>query len=146
MPRPTPNYRIPSPKKEVDGYSSEPNTPTATRINDLPLRTPIPSIFPSPFRGRALSLPPLSSDGLDGLIYSSPIVGTKEQKRAIISRKSQKKWSATIAQKKATQSTEDERVAAEVKAKRLTFFNKTLSSIYQHGYTFGQLVRNIGRV
>ena len=137
-------YRIPSPKNKIDGYCSEPDTPTTRRIDDpllyaphLPLQTTIPSLFPSPSCGHALSLPPLSSDGL---IHTSPIVGTKEQKKAIISQKSQKKRGATIARKKATHATEEEHIAEDVEAKRLNFFNKTLSSISQQGYTFGQLV------
>lgn len=140
-------YRSPSPEAEIDGYSSEPHTPTArrtdispTRFTHLPLRAPIPSLFPSPSQSRALSLPPLSSDGL---IYSSPVVGTKEQKKAIISRKSQKKRSATMAGKKPAQALEEEHVAADAESKRVTFFNNILNSISQQGYTFGQLVLHV---
>jgi len=106
----------------------------------LPLQTPIPSLFPSPGQTRALSLPPLSSDGL---IWSSLIAGTKEQRKAATIRKSQKKRSQTLAKTKAEQAATRERAAHEAEVSRLEFFNDMLTRITDRGYAFGQLMLHV---
>ena len=63
-----------------------------TETNPIPMLFPLTSQLPptTPMHGRAraLSLPPLSSDGI---IASSPIVGTREQRTAIARNKGLRK-------------------------------------------------------
>src|ERR1700683_5691390 len=109
-------------------------------MSPLPLQTLIPSLLLSPGRTRALSLPPLSSDGL---IWSSPIAGTKEQWKVATIHKSQKKRSQTLAKTKAEEAVTHERAAQEAEVSRPAFFNDMLSRISGHGYSFGQLMLHV---
>ncbi|KAJ7759308.1 hypothetical protein B0H14DRAFT_3596127 [Mycena olivaceomarginata] len=76
------------------------------------------------------ALPPLSSDGL---LYTSPIAGTKEQKLAKIRAKAAKKRLATIANKQtaAEAASEEENVA---------IFEEILEKLSSNRLSFGQLM------
>ncbi|KAK6972268.1 hypothetical protein R3P38DRAFT_2812403 [Favolaschia claudopus] len=114
--------------------SSPPTTPVArhrlVRRNSLPGSSPIPtSPEESPKAGAtALDLPPLSSDGL---IYTSPIVGSKEERKAISYAKGQRKRAATIAA-----------VAAEKKT-REEIFHDVLAQLEAEGLTIGDLMVHV---
>jgi hypothetical protein len=140
----------------VSDSDDEPSTPTPARVTSsnghqtergnvshylrLPLQTPIPSLFPSPGQLRAQSLPPISSDGL---IWSSPIVGTKQERLATIRRKSQKKRATTLTKAKDDGAAERRKVAEEAELKKTAFFNDLLSRLVEQGYSFGQFMLHV---
>ncbi|KAJ7241218.1 hypothetical protein B0H12DRAFT_1189373 [Mycena haematopus] len=121
-------------------------TPTARRrlsIDSLPGSSPILTSSPAPFSSPArqattqaladsllFALPPLSSDGI---IPSSPIVGTKEERLATIRKKSHRKRAQTIA----TQKVVSKELSEENK---LAVFEEILAKLTENGLTFGQLM------
>jgi hypothetical protein len=78
----------------------------------------------------AMDLPPLSSDGL---LHTSPIKGTKEQRTAKAREKGQRKRRETLANKKASaiESSEENKVAV---------FEEVLESLQSNGLSFGDLM------
>ncbi|KAJ7075972.1 hypothetical protein C8R43DRAFT_1143727 [Mycena crocata] len=76
------------------------------------------------------ALPPLSSDGI---IASSQIIGTREERLATIRRKSHRKRAATIA----TQKVETKQLFEENK---IIVFDEILAKLSENGLTFGQLM------
>ncbi|KAJ7698296.1 hypothetical protein B0H17DRAFT_1129822 [Mycena rosella] len=126
------------------------STPIARQLveESLPGSSPIPSSpvtpIPSPVRmaaTRALAntapseLPPLSSDGI---IPSSPVIGTREEKVAATRRKNQCKRALTLATHKVVskQATEENKTA---------IFDEILEKLPANGLTFGQLMLDTAR-
>ncbi|KAJ7860678.1 hypothetical protein B0H14DRAFT_2350501, partial [Mycena olivaceomarginata] len=78
-----------------------------------------------PSRNPPLDLPPLSSDDL---IWSSPVVGTREEKKAINYSKGQRKRNATLAEAAAAKQTKEE------------IFDSILKQLADNKLTFGDLM------
>ncbi|KAJ6617239.1 hypothetical protein B0H10DRAFT_2384929 [Mycena sp. CBHHK59/15] len=113
-------------------------TPTARQKpqESLPGSSPIPS---SPIRTAATAalaksilpaLPPLSSDGI---IPSSPIVGTKQERLAATRKKSHRRRALTLA----TQKVVSKQVSEENKT---AVFDEILNKLRENRLTFGQLM------
>lgn len=95
-------------------------------------------------RARALSLPPLSSDGIE---MSSPLVGSKAEKAAKSRQKSQRKRAMTLKTQKGEAalnayrlSQEKEEQLTALATKKAHFFDDIISSLKNHGYTIGELL------
>ncbi|KAJ6517845.1 hypothetical protein DFH09DRAFT_1428362 [Mycena vulgaris] len=76
------------------------------------------------------ALPPLSSDGI---MPTSPIVGTKEERKASARAKGARKRTATMAAQQATRE-------ADAEEDKLAIFDVILETLDKHGLTFGQLM------
>ena len=127
-----------------DGPSSPlpPSSPLAP-LTSSPLVQPL---SPSTLRPRAssLPLPPLSSDDI---VWTSPIVGSREQCTAKSRAKGFRKRTITIEaihqnqQLEKHKVTEDAKEAAEnAEQEKLTFFDSIISSLKTHQYTLGDLL------
>ncbi|KAJ7319127.1 hypothetical protein DFH08DRAFT_926720 [Mycena albidolilacea] len=75
-------------------------------------------------------LPPLSSDGL---IHTSPVVSTKEQKKAKKREKGAKKRKETMANKQSAS-------AASAEERKAAVFEEVLETLSSNGLSFGQLM------
>ncbi|KAJ7731865.1 hypothetical protein B0H16DRAFT_1427291 [Mycena metata] len=111
-------------------------TPTRRRHNSLPGSSPIPTspIQPSPAGpstvAMSLTLPPLSSDGI---IPTSPLVGSREERKAHAIEKGRRKRIATMADKKVASAEESE-------VNKLALFDEILGDLSSQGVSFGELM------
>lgn len=112
----------------------------------LPPSSPLSPLISSPPMAAdySLLLPPLSSDGL---IISSPIVGTREQRTAKAREKGRRKLAARILsqreeeERRHLEMLEEKQKADEAaETQKHGFFDKVLSALIDHGYTFGELL------
>ncbi|KAJ7764572.1 hypothetical protein DFH07DRAFT_867253 [Mycena maculata] len=94
--------------------------------------SPIPTspAQPSSPTAASLALPPLSSDGL---IPTSPLVGTREQRKAHAIAKGHRKRVATLAQNKSAEAESSE-------ANKVQVFEGILETLSSNGLSFGQLM------
>ncbi|KAJ7899556.1 hypothetical protein B0H14DRAFT_3104529 [Mycena olivaceomarginata] len=107
-----------------------PETPTRALSDDEESgrRTPLPSL--ETYMRGGVVLPPLSSDGL---IHTSPVVGTKEQKKAKKREKGAKKRKETMANKQSAS-------AASAEERKAAVFEEVLETLSSNGLSFGQLM------
>jgi hypothetical protein len=116
-----------------------------TEANPIPILFPLTSpTTPTHARARALSLPPMSSDGI---IASSPIVGTREQRTAIARNKGLRKRKVTMAEKRVEEEArkaeilaESSRQAEESEAAKMHALDEVLSSLALKGLSLGDVM------
>lgn len=136
------------PCRTTPALSILPPLPTLQSL--LPSSSPLTSLASSPYtpRARASSLPPpLPPLSSDGIIPSSPVVGTREQRTTTIRAKAQKKRLATIQHNKvelevlkADLVVQAAQAGKEAEQRKVGFFEEILASIKAHGYTLSELL------
>lgn len=133
-----------TPRRSTSQNRNPPIFPTGSQsANPFASYPPtIPSLFHSPMRDFAATLPP-SSDGLDGLVISSPIRGTKAEKASSRRKKGYRQRGTTMKLKKealvmgADQSKKDAAMSMQ------NHFDQTLKALSDKGYTFYQLMLHV---
>ncbi|KAJ7660439.1 hypothetical protein B0H17DRAFT_1260445 [Mycena rosella] len=107
-------------------------TPTTARCRDsLPGSSPIPTSPLQPSSPAIPSaLPPLSSDGL---IPTSPLVGTREERKVHAIQKGHRRRLETLANNKSAETESSE-------ANKVEVFEEILEKLSSHGLSFGQLM------
>ncbi|KAJ7622305.1 hypothetical protein FB45DRAFT_992097 [Roridomyces roridus] len=109
-----------SPVGPGSGSGSDSDSEEVDEVNVTPIaQTTLPAL-----------LPPLSSDGL---VYSDPIIGTKEERKAKARQKGQTKRMETLTARKVE-------TAESSEANKVAVFEEILDKLSSSGLTFGQLM------
>lgn len=128
-------------------------TPEEDDISDTHSPVPIHALFafpahPSPMitavsehvHARAVSLPPLSSDGL---IATSPIVGNRTQRTAKAQKKGGKKRAATIVQKRETEEATAQQHTLDAEKAKQKALDDVLALLTSKGLSWGDLMTHV---